>query len=896
MTEPDRRPDPELLLRRVGSEEERASRPKFKVFLGYAPGVGKTYKMLQLARELLFHEVDMAVGAIETHGRYDTGALVLGMEVVPRRSLLYRGIRLEEFDLEAALARKPEVLLLDELAHTNAPGGRHARRWQDALDLLDAGISVHTTVNVQHVESLNDVVARITGVRVRETVPDSVLERADEIELVDCPPEELLGRLAEGKVYLPGQTVRTVEHLFERGNLLALRELSLRKVAEHADADVLEYREQHEVQATWPTAERLMVCVGPSPASARLIRETCRIAGRSHSPWIAAYVDSGDLATLPESDRARLESNLHLAESLGGEIRRLGGARVGQAVLAFARRHNVARIVLGKPTHSRLRDLVRGSLLEEIVRGSGDIDVLVISGTEEERRAREEGRSHPFDRVGYGLTLVAVAAGTAGGLLARAHVSLPDLVMIYLLVIILVAVRWGRGPSILAAALAVAAYDYFFVPPIHTFSIDDVRHLLTFAMMFGVGFLISGLTARLRAQERAARQREARTAGLYALSRGLGSALDEEQAALVLAEHAAEAFECGAAVLVPRGPTGLAPVARGGPDVPLDPPSASVARWAFDHRRPAGPGTESLPGARITCVPLLSGPEPLGVLALALPRPLDVEGRSFLEALARQAALSLERARLGEEAKAAALRARAEEMRSAVLSSVSHDLRTPLAAITGAGTTLRDGKPGIDAGRERALLETICEEAERLERLIANLLSMTRLDSGAVEVKREWVPLEEVVGAALTRLEPMLQGRPVRTALPPELPLLPVDPVLLEQVFLNLLENAAKYTPEGAAIEVSARSAGGRVEIEVEDRGPGVPEGLEDRIFEKFFRAHRGRASGVGLGLSICRGIVEAHGGRIGAANRPDGGATFRIELPVLGTPPSVPAEEAEDG
>ena len=872
---------------------DRARRAKLKIFFGYAPGIGKTYTMLESARALSSEGVDVLVGAVETHGRYDTAALLLGLDIQQRRRVVYRGAELAEFDIEAALSRRPRVLLLDELAHVNAPGGRHPRRWQDVLDLLDAGIDVHTTLNVQEVESLNDVVAQITSIRVRETVPDAILDRADEIELVDLPPDELLQRLAEGKVYLSQQAVRAAEQLFSRGNLLALRELALRRAAERVEVDVREYRKVEGIETAWPTAERILVAVGPGPGSARLIRAACRMAAGLRARWTAVYVEGGRLAPLPSADRARLESHLRLAESLGGEVAHLAGGKVSNVLLEHARRHDVTRILVGKPTHSRWRDRLRGSILDEVVRGSGDIDVLVIAGDVEPAPVAPARSRARVLWQSYGWAAAVVALATLGAWLSRDYLAAADVVMVYLLVIALAALRFGRGPAIAAAALSVALYDVFFVVPYYTFHVADAGHIFTFVMMFAIGLVISELTLRARRQERRARSREARTAALYALSRDLASALDRDQAAETIAAHAAPDIGDSAIVLLPGADGGLAVAARAGRDLELDEARIAAARWALHHGRAAGTTTDTHPGAGVLCIPLAAGDPPHGVLVLdaaGAGRSARAEQRHFVDAFVRQSALALERAHLADAAKAAALRARSEEMRSALLSAVSHDLRTPLAAITGAATTLLDRQAA--SGDQRELLVAVCEEAERMERLVANLLDMTRLEAGPIEVVREWVPLEEVVGAALGRLDRQLEGRRVELDLPPELPLISVDPVLLQQVFVNLVDNATKYTPPGTPISIAARPGAGAIEIDVADRGDGLAPGDETRLFEKFARGRSAVGHGVGLGLSICRGIVEVHGGAISASNRPGGGAQFRLSLPLVGPPPPLALEE----
>jgi two-component system sensor histidine kinase KdpD len=889
MNEETARPDPDLLLRRVEAEEARARRGKLKIFFGFAPGVGKTYRMLQAARELLAQGADVAVGAVETHGRYETAALLLGLQVMPRRPMEYRGRSLEEFDLDDALHRKPKLLILDELAHTNVPGSRHTKRWQDVDELLAAGIDVFSTVNVQHLESLNDVIEQITGVRVRETVPDSILEKADEIELVDIAPEELLIRLREGKVYLPDQVARATQHFFQRGNLLALRELALRRIADRVDADVRAYRDEQGVTSTWPTGERILVCIGPAPASERLVRAARRVAVGLRAPWIAAYVDTPAAAPLGVTDRQRLEAHLRLAESLGAQVVRLTGPRVSDALLEHARRHNVTRIIIGKPTHGRVRDLLGGSLLDEVVRGSGDIELHVISGLPDAAPSRMVPLSRPSSppgRYAWAALFVAVTTVVATG--ARLLFPLPDLEMLYLVAVMISAIYLGRGPSLLAAALGVAAYDFFFVAPTYTFAVGDSRHVLTFAMMFGVGLVVSALAARVRRQESDAQLREERTRTLYALAHELGAAKTERDIATAACQNATTVFAPQAWVVKVNDQGALQQLAA----YPLvgtvlDERELGVARWVIENGLPAGHGTETLPGAPALAMPLAVAAEPLAALVLrpAAGASADAEQRTFLESFCRQVALALSRVDLDERARQSDLRARTEEMRSSLLSAVSHDLRTPLGAITGSATTLREN-PGLEPQVRDEMLATITEESRRLERLVSNLVDMTRLESGAVTLKREWLPIDEIVGAALTRMEAALGNRPVRTSVPAELPLVLVDPVLIEQLLVNLLENAIKYTPPGTEIEVAAAVTEASLRLEVADRGRGIPAGDEERIFERFYRDPGARVPGVGLGLAICRAIARAHGGTLRVHNRPTGGAVFRLLVPVVGAPP----------
>jgi len=873
VTELDDRPDPDALLR-----AQAPARARLKIFFGASPGVGKTYAMLESARRLRGEGTDVAIGLVETHGRSETEALIDGLEVLPRAHVAYRGIQLEELDVDAAIVRKPSVILVDELAHTNAPGVRHPKRWQDVMDLLEAGIDVYTTLNVQHVESLVDAVEQITGVRVRETVPDVVIERADEIELIDLPPEELLQRLADGKVYVPEQARRAIDNFFRRGNLMALRELALRRTAERVDADVQAYRREQRIRALWPTRERLLVCIGPSPASEKLVRAARRIAEGMHAPWYALHVDVTGASPLSADDRDRVEAHIALAEALGGEAVRLTGPSVSAAVLAFARERNVTRIVAGKPTHSRWRDRLRGSLLDALIRGSGDIEIHVIAPAEDlPMRAAPEPA--PAAWGGYVRATLAVTVATVIGVAVSDRLDLPDVVMLYLFAIMLAALG-GRGPGLAAAGLSVAAYDFFFVPPRYTLAVSDIRHLMTFAVMFTVGTALGTLVARLRHAEDASRQRERRTAALLAFTSESAAARDIADVAAAVVAHVEDALGAPTVVLVPA-PDGTLSALAG--LEPLAENEIAVARWAHDHRRPAGRGTETLPAARLLAVPLGDGEGVVAVQIERARRRIDLEARRLLEAIARQAGVAVARLRLAREARDTALRMQAEELRSSLLSTVSHDLRTPLAIITGTASDLRDRAEG----ERREALETIVDEARRLTTILENLLSITRVESGA-QVKREWVPVEEIVGAALGRTETALAGRDIAIHVAPELGV-QVDPVLVEQLVLNLLENAGKHTPPATPIEIRAVREGAGVAIEISDRGPGLPPGPPEQVFAKFFRGPDTRTAGAGLGLAVCRGIAVAHGGRIEALRRDGGGATFRVWLPGGDAPEAAP-------
>lgn len=891
------RPDPDQLLRRVQAEQRRELRGKLTIFFGAAPGVGKTYAMLEAARaELEQEHRDVVVGIVETHGRQETGARAVGLELMPRRRMLYRGIEVDEFDLDAALARRPQLLLVDELAHTNVEGCRHPKRWQDVEELLDAGIDVFSTMNVQHVESLNDVVAKITGIRVRETVPDSMLGQAHELKLVDLPPDDLLERLRDGKVYLGAQAQRAVENFFKKGNLIALRELALRHTAERVDAQMREYREAQGIEQTWAINDQLLVAVGPSPYSARLVRAARRMSSSLHARWYAVYVEPRSARPMPQAMAQRLAKNLDLAEQLGAEVVTLNGEDPTEEILRFARARNITKLIIGKPAPGRWRERFRSSIVDKLVRQSGDIDVYVTAGDPDPQQP-EPVALPPFrlpDVPSHAAAALLPALATALCLLVLRDDHLPDVVMIYLLAIMLASSRVGIGGSIFAALVSIAAFDFFFVPPYLTFAIDDLRHGTTFAVMFVVAVVISSLTQRIRNQALTAREREARTAGLYALSRELAAAQGLEQVVTFTAREIEKAFRCGVSVFIPSG-GGTLSRCYASPNVGA--PSerdSSISQWVLVNRREAGRGTSTLPGGTTLYLPLMGSPKLVGVLALTPeePRLLDQPGqRRQLDAFAAQMALAMERAKLAHEAELARREMEAEQLRSTLLSSVSHDLRTPLAVITGATETLVQHGATLDSATNRELLGTVLEQAERLNRLIRNLLDMTRLESGAVKLSKDWLSIEELIGSALGHMDAQLVGRDVGVSLPADLPLVAGDAVLLEQVLSNLIENAVKYS--AGEIEVKVVAVPGQVAIEVNDRGPGIPEGEEVRIFDKFHRSQSDRArEGVGLGLTICRAIVDVHGGEIWALNREGGGASFRFTLPVEQAPPLVPPPE----
>lgn len=893
------RPDPDGLLAGLKLADGRDRRGQLKIFLGACAGVGKTYAMLEAAQAQRRAGVAVMAGVVVTHGRAETMALCAGIPELPLRDITYRAIRLNEFDLEAALKLRPQLLLVDELAHTNAPGLRHPKRWQDVKELIDNGINVYTTLNIQHLESLNDVVAQITGLTIQETVPDSFVASADAVELVDLPVEDLLTRLAEGKVYFAEQAQRAREHFFRPGNIGALREMALRYTAEKVNAQVQTYRQTLANAPTWPTSDRLLVLVGPSPSSARLLRHACRLAGVLRCPWLALHVATPAQQRLPREEQERTVAHLRLAAQLGAETITLTGTGLVSATLAFARARNVTRILIGKPQRRSVRDWLGISFTDQLVRRSSEIDVIVTSG-----EALEGAGARPLrwqrpprgTKRRYGLALAVVLLCTLACFPLRPLVDPTNLVMVYLLGVVMLATRLGRGPAMLASLMSVLAFDFFFVPPHLTFAVADTQYLFTFFVMLAVAVIISNLTVRLRAAVEQTQLREQRTAALSAFSHALATRRGQADIIRAAVEHIAEYFRDDAAVLLPDAAGNLQVRAAHPLVVKFNDKELGVARWAYDRGQLAGAGTENIPDAGWLYVPLAASHGAVGVLALVGSDVslLPPEELLLLESMARQTALALEVERLTEVTRGNQVQIEAERLRNALLSSVSHDLRTPLAVITGSASGLLDDRRLTLTDGQRELLQNIFDEAGRMNRQIGNLLEMSRLQAGALKLRKEPQPLEETIGSACRQLESPLRGRELTISIPHDLPLVPVDGVLCERVFFNLLENAVKYTPAGSPLAITAAQRAGEVLVEIRDHGSGLAAGDEELIFQKFRRgAAQGRTGGVGLGLTICRGIIDAHGGRLWAANHPDGGAVFSFTLPLAETPPlSAAAEE----
>ena len=916
------RPDPDALLDKIQRDEEKRQRGRLKVFFGASAGVGKTFAMLQAARRRREEGVDVVVGIVETHGRKETLALVEGLETIALARIEYRGRQLAEFDLDAALARKPGLLLVDELAHSNVQGSRHLKRWQDVHELLDAGIDVYTTVNVQHFESLNDVVGQITGIRVSETVPDRVFDLADEVTLVDLPAEELLDRLRDGKVYLPHQAENAVRNFFRKGNLIALRELALRRTADRVDAQMREYRADQSIDRIWQARERIIVCVGAGPESATLVRAAARLAASLKADWLAVYVETPKLQRLPDAIRKRTLDALKLASELGAETVTLQGQDATQTLIAYARMRNVSKLVAGAAPASGWRAWLRRSTGERLIRAARDIDVtLVNSGTVRETAERGDGGARFAGIAGMNgrspVTSYAYAFGICAAITIVASVfvdriSLANLIMLYLLGTIFTAAKLGRGPGAMFSFLGVAAFDFFFVPPRMSLTVSDTQYLLTFAVMLATSLTISNLTASLRAQARIATLRERRTGAMFAMARELGAALTTAQIIEVGTRHIAEVFQARAAILLPDSAEKMKQKVEN-PEASLTLDASSVdldiAQWVYDQQKSAGHGTDTLPAAAALYLPLKAPMRTRGVVAILSPcmEELDIpEQRRMIDTFASQIALALERVHYVEIAQDALVSMESERLRNSLLSAISHDLRTPLTSIVGFASMLAEGPSGDERSGPQAqeLAEAIHDEALRMTGLVTNLLDMARLQEGSMRLNRQWSSIEEVIGSALSACRRRLAGRAIETRVPPDLPLVQLDAVLVERLFANLLENASKYTPAGSPIAITASTleAGSEryVKVEVQDAGPGLPVGMESRLFEKFTRGEKESAKpGIGLGLAICRAVVEAHGGRIGAQNRlaADGtviGATFWFTVPANETP-TVEAEDVDD-
>ncbi len=891
MAEGDRdlRPNPEALL----DEARRESRGRLKIFLGAAPGVGKTYSMLEAAHERKREGIDVVIGLIETHRRPETERLVPGLELLPRKLVDYRGRIFEEMDLEAILARAPKLVLVDELAHTNVPGSRHLKRYQDVQDLLAAGIDVFSTLNIQHLESLNDVIERIAGIKVRETLPDSVLATADEIELIDLPPEDLLKRLAEGKVYVPEQAKRAVSNFFSPGNLTALREMALRHAAERVDAQMLHYRRAHAISAPWAARERIMVCIGEGVDAARLVRVAKRTAERREAPWVAVYVETSRHLSLPAQDQDSIAQALRLAEQLGGEAITLQGEDVAAEILAFAEDRNPTAIVVGRQRRRGWRRMWRGaSVTAQILSRTGAFDVLLVGGEDSGRPApaiQTKAVATTTNWRAYVLAALAVAAATGIGFLIDLWLPLANISVGFLIAVMLIAMKLGRGPAIFASVASFLSFNFFFTEPRGSFTVSDTQNVLTIVFFLIAAVIVSNLASRVSQQVDAAKTRARRTDILYEFSRKIAAAASRDDVLWAVVHHVAATIRGKSLVLLP-GKDRLEIAAGYPPEDEISDRDAAAAEWAWANASPAGRGSATLPTADWLFLPLRTARGPAGILGVQMEGQelLAPEDSRLLETLADQAAVAIERTVLVADVEAARLATETERLRSALLSSLSHDLRTPLVSILGAATSLINYQDDLSPNDLRDLAHTIQEEAERLNRFVQNLLDMTKLGSGALKPKADWADLLDIVQAAIERARKLLKGRQVKIDIDSALPLLCVDSVLIEQVFFNLLDNAFKFSPPDSTVTLWARQKDRHVLIEVCDQGPGIPAADRERVFDMFYRveATDKQTAGTGLGLAICRGIIEAHSGTIRAEPGMNGAGTcVVIDLPVTEMP-----------
>jgi len=882
------RPSPDALLEKAKAE----GRGRLKIFLGAAPGVGKTFEMLVSGRVRKAEGVDVVIGVVETHGRKETAALLDGFEIVPRAVVGYKGHRLEEMDLDAILARRPDLVLVDELAHTNAEGSRHPKRYLDVRELLDRGIDVYTTLNIQHVESLNDVVSRITRIRVRETVPDKVIDMADDVEIIDLTPDDLIKRLHDGKVYLPNTAERALAGYFTEGNLTALRELALRRTAQRVDDQLLNHMQANAISGPWAAGERVLVCVDHHPRSASLVRYAARMASRLRAPWTAAYVESGRPIAPTEAQRDAIAATLRLAEQLGGEAITLPGREPSEDLMRHAAANNVTHIVVGAPEGPAWREWLRPSTAAQLIRKAGGISVHVISGEAEDKAAKRgvsAAAPAAFDIRAYLLATVYVTVALGVGIVLDQVLDVRNLALVFLMAVLTSAVLHGLRPALFSCVLGALAFNFFFLPPRYTLTISDPESVLALFFFLGVAVIASNLTATVQRQAAAARQRARTTEDLYLFSRKLAGTGTLDDVLWATAFQLASMLRLRVVLLLPED-GGIVVKSGYPPDDTLDDADIAAARWAWEHNHAAGRGADTLPGARRLYVPLRTGRTAVGVIGLDGDRRegplLTPEQQRLLDALADQAALAIERVQLVGDVERAKLAAEADRLRSALLTSLSHDLKTPLAAILGAAGTLRDYFADMPEEDRKELLSTVVDESERLNRFIANLLDMTKIESGAASPNAAPHYIGDIAGSALRRAAKILSRHRTAMRNPDDLPMVRVDPVLFEQVLFNLLDNAAKYAPEGSLITIGGRADGGHVVLDVADEGPGIPPADCDRVFDTFYRVDKGDRvrAGTGLGLSICRGFVEAMGGTIAAGNRPDrSGAVFTIRVPIAG-------------
>ncbi|MCE0824945.1 two-component system sensor histidine kinase KdpD [Buttiauxella sp. A2-C2_NF] len=895
MTQEPLRPNPDKLLEQVN----RKPRGKLKIFFGACAGVGKTYAMLQEAQRLRGQGLDILIGVVETHGRKETAALLDRLDLLPAKRIHHRGRWVQEFDLDAALARNPALILMDELAHSNAPGSRHPKRWQDVEELLDAGIDVFTTVNVQHLESLNDIVGGVTGIQVRETVPDPIFDAADEIVLVDLPPDDLRQRLHEGKVYISGQAERAIEHFFRKGNLIALRELALRRTADRVDDQMRAWRDNQGEEKVWHTRDAILLCIGHSSGNEKLVRTAARLAAKLGSIWHAVYVETPQLHRLPEHQRRAILASLRLAQELGAETTTtLADPAEDKAILRYAREHNLGKIIIGRRKTRRWWS--RESFADKLARRAPDLDLVIValdnkpfvaSPTTQDMRNFSEKWRMQLRGCGVAVGLCAITTFIANQWLMGFDAA--NLVMLYLLGVVVVALFYGRWPSVLATVISVLSFDLFFIAPHGTLAVSDIQYLLTFAVMLTVGLVIGNLTAGVRYQARIARYREQRTRYLYEMSKALAAERTPQDIAATSELFINNSFHARAQLLLPNENGVLERANAKGEPHNWD---EAIARWSFDKGQPAGAGTDTLPGVPYQILPLKTSERTLGLLIVEpsnLRQLMIPEQQRLLETFTLLAATALDRLLLTASEEQARISSEREQVRNSLLAALSHDLRTPLTVLFGQAEILTLDLAS-EGSKHAPQANDIRQHVLNTTRLVNNLLDMARIQSGGFNLRKEWLTLEEVVGSALKMLELSLGGRHIVLSLPDPLMLIHVDGPLFERVLINLLENAVKYAGYHANIGIRAQAEASQLDLEVWDSGPGIPAGKEQLIFDKFSRGNKESAiPGVGLGLAICQAIVEVHDGKIYAENRPEGGASFHVILPLPPPPELAEMNEA---
>ncbi|XOK13849.1 DUF4118 domain-containing protein [Agrobacterium tumefaciens] len=887
------RPSPDALLENA----RREARGRLKIFLGAAPGVGKTYEMLMSGRAKLADGVDAVIGVVETHGRRETETLVQGFEIIHRRRIDYRGQVLEEMDLDAILARRPALVLVDELAHTNATGSRHPKRYMDVQEILAQGINVYTTLNIQHVESLNDIVAQITRIRVRETVPDSIIDRADDVEIIDITPDDLIKRLQDGKVYLPRTARRAIENYFSRGNLTALRELALRRTAQRVDEQLLNHMQSHAISGPWAAGDRVLVCLDHGGNGPGLVRYARRQADRLRAPWTALHLDTPRSQQLSEAEKDRLAGTMRLAQQLGGETVTLPALDLTREIISYANANNFTHIIIGRPRKSWWQRIFQRSLTHDLIDHAGDISVHVISGDKREEkqgqavkpapaRSRQSFRSYLNSTLFVGLAIVV-------GIVLDQTLDVQNLALVFLMAVLAAAVRGGLGPALYASLLGAVAFNFFFLEPRYTLTVSSPDSLVALLFYFGVALVASNLTVAVQRQAASARARARTTEDLYLFSKKLSVTGTLDDVLWAAAFQMASMLKVRIVLLLPENNT-IAVKAGYPPDDTLVDADIAAAQWAWEHNKAAGRGADTLPGAKRLYLPLRTGSGAVGVVGLdddRLGPLLTPEQQRLFDALADQAALAIERIQLVSDVDRARLAAETDRLRTALLTSISHDLKTPLAAILGSAGTLKDFAEDILPDARAELLSTIVEESERLNRFISNLLDMTRIGSGAMEPNYGLHFLGDMVGTALSRAAKIVVRHEIVLDIPSDLPMLKVDPVLFEQVLFNLIDNAAKYAPEHTTIEIRGWRHGKNIFLSVADAGPGIPPDDTERVFDSFYRVRKADhvQAGTGLGLSICKGFIEAMGGSIRAENRPGRtGAQFTVSLPVPADAPVI--------